>query len=33
MSFLPAVASENIQPKELNKKVFDVMWKELELVD
>ena len=30
LKFLPAVSSEMLQPKELNKKVFDLMWKELE---
>ena len=28
--FLPAIPSANLIAKELNKKVFDVMWSELE---
>ncbi len=30
VTFLPAVPSENYTAKELNKKVFDLMWSELE---
>jgi len=30
MQFLPPIASENLSAKELNKKVFDIMWRELE---